>query len=362
MASITKRGDKWRAEVRRKGYDAQCKTLATKAQAQAWARGVEAAIDAGEAPSAPKVSKDTTVGDAIRAYRALRGDARPIKEDSTEHYQLKTLERILGSEPVASLTVERLTAFCVQRRDEDLCSPYTINLDLGKLGTVLRYAGPLLKVIFPDVVGAARPTLTHLRLIGGGERRSRRPVEDELTRLLDWLRENKGPLYAEAVAFAALTAMRRGEVVVLRVQDVDPRTHLATVARKHPRKGKTIEQVPILGDAWTLLQRQTPSEDGRYFPLHPQTLTKYFGEARDALGIPNLRLHDMRHEGTSKLFEQGLQIPQVALVTGHKDWKNLQRYTNLNPEDLTKRELDKRPGDPPDPGSPRSDVPHQDRS
>ena len=25
---------------------------------------------------------------------------------------------------------------------------------------------------------------------------------------------------------------------------------------------------------------------------------------------------------------------QVALVTGHKDWRHLKRYTNLKPEDL----------------------------
>jgi site-specific recombinase XerD len=46
--------------------------------------------------------------------------------------------------------------------------------------------------------------------------------------------------------------------------------------------------------------------------------------------------HDLRHEGTSRLFEAGLSIEKVALVTGHKDWRMLQRYTNLKPEDLHK--------------------------
>jgi site-specific recombinase XerD len=57
------------------------------------------------------------------------------------------------------------------------------------------------------------------------------------------------------------------------------------------------------------------------------------------LGIIDLHFHDLRHEGTSKLFEEGYQIQQVALVTGHKDWRHLRRYTNLKPEDLHKGPL-----------------------
>lgn len=37
-------------------------------------------------------------------------------------------------------------------------------------------------------------------------------------------------------------------------------------------------------------------------------------------------------KGTSRLFEAGLAIEQVALVTGHKDWKMLRRDTHLKPE------------------------------
>ena len=63
-------------------------------------------------------------------------------------------------------------------------------------------------------------------------------------------------------------------------------------------------------------------------------MSKYFKQACDALGVPDLRLHDMRHDGISRLFEQGYDIPRVALVSGHKNWNSLKRYTNLKPEDL----------------------------
>ena len=47
------------------------------------------------------------------------------------------------------------------------------------------------------------------------------------------------------------------------------------------------------------------------------------------LGIEDLRFHDLRHEGTSRLFELGHDIPRVAQHTGHRSWQNLQRYTHL---------------------------------
>jgi hypothetical protein len=79
------------------------------------------------------------------------------------------------------------------------------------------------------------------------------------------------------------------------------------------------------------------------------------GKMRDWSGIPSdavvddsavypprnaaRQFHDLRHERTSRLFEAGLPIEKVALVTGHKDWRQLQRYTNLKVEDLLKLPL-----------------------
>jgi integrase len=51
-------------------------------------------------------------------------------------------------------------------------------------------------------------------------------------------------------------------------------------------------------------------------------------------GISNLRFHDLRHEATSRFFERGLSLPEVASITGHKTWQMLRRYTHLRAEDL----------------------------
>jgi integrase len=53
--------------------------------------------------------------------------------------------------------------------------------------------------------------------------------------------------------------------------------------------------------------------------------------------IDNLTFHDLRHEATTRLFEKGLNIMEVASITGHKDLRMLQRYTHLKAEDLARK-------------------------
>jgi integrase len=346
VASIIEVKGKWRAQVRRRGVQSYTRTFTTKAAAERWARQLEADIDRqrdGSMPAGPVAGaasgRVVLVADLIQAYRDLRDQARPISDASTEHYTLKHLAHHLGARDALRLTAQDLVGYCSARRD-DGAGPYTCNMDIGKLGTVLRYAALAKKVALPDVVGQARPLLSHLGLIGGGGKRERRPTEDELQRLVAHLHAQHGPVYADVVRFAVLTAMRRGEIVRLRWADVDATKRLVLVRdRKHPRrKLGNDEWIPLLGDAWPLLQRQPRGDGELIFPLHKQTLSKYFRWACQALAIPDLHFHDLRHDGTSRLFEAGYQVQQVALVTGHKDWRHLRRYTNLRPEDLHRDE------------------------
>lgn len=336
MASISFVEGKWRALIRRKGHKSISKRFDTKAKALAWARDIEGQIVAGAVPqSAPR---GDTVADLIKKYRDMRAKTRPILDTSTEHYTLKQLEYKLGKIVATMMTVDDLMGWALARKD-DGAGPYTVNCDLSKLGTVIRYTTTGL----PDVIGAARPKLSYLGLIGGGGLRDRRPTEDEYQRLLAHFRTVHGEKYAQALEFAAVTAMRRGEICSIEFGDVDVQKRLVQVWRKHPRKGKTLEQVPLLGRSWDIVKARKPEDDDRIFPIHPQTLSKYFTEACRTLSIPDLHFHDFRHEGTSALFEAGYPIEKVALVTGHKSWANLKRYTNLRPESIHEHDPDTRP-------------------
>jgi hypothetical protein len=69
----------------------------------------------------------------------------------------------------------------------------------------------------------------------------------------------------------------------------------------------------------------------RVFPFNGKSLGTAFRRAGRDLGIEDLHFHDLRHEATGRLIEAGFDIPEVSLVTGHKDWKMLRRYLNLQP-------------------------------
>ncbi len=337
MASICKINGKWRALVRRKGFPTFCRTFRTKTEADRWALQIEAQIDRGKAPApAAVLGRVLLLGDLVDEYRKLRDHSRPISDTSTEHYMLRQIKAGLGELDAMTVSPHDLVGYCRMRADEG-AGPYTINMEISKLGTVMRYASVALKVVVPDVAAAARPLLKHLSLIGGGGKRERRPTEDELVALTTWLAAEKGELFAEIVRFAVATALRRGEIEQLVWGDVDRDKRLLLVRdRKDPRhKAGNDQWVPLLGDAWALLERQPQgAADARIFPIGAQTVSKYFTECCRALSIPDLHFHDLRHEGTSQLFEAGFAIQEVALVTGHKSWNMLRRYTQLKPEAL----------------------------
>jgi integrase len=59
------------------------------------------------------------------------------------------------------------------------------------------------------------------------------------------------------------------------------------------------------------------------------TIGANFMRACQFLNIIDLHLHDLRHDGVSRLFEIGQNIPQVVAVSGHRSWTRLKRYTHL---------------------------------
>ncbi len=64
-------------------------------------------------------------------------------------------------------------------------------------------------------------------------------------------------------------------------------------------------------------------------PLNPKSLGKEFREACKMLGIEDLRFHDLRHEGCTRLAEQSFTIPEIQKVSLHDSWSSLQRYVSV---------------------------------
>jgi integrase len=128
--------------------------------------------------------------------------------------------------------------------------------------------------------------------------------------------------------------MRRGELVNLHWNDTD---FIRRVALLKDTKNGESRTVPLSSTAIQILQNLPRRIDGRVFGMQADSVTKAFERACRRAGVVGLRLHDLRREGVTRLFERGWSIPDVACVSGHKTWSQLQRYTALKVEDLARK-------------------------
>jgi len=218
----------------------------------------------------------------------------------------------------------------------------TISHDVSYIRSVLKIAKPFWGVDISDqCIVDAYPVLYELQLIGKSERRSRRPSEKEIELLKVELtkraehRASSIP-FVDILDFSILSCMRIGEVCSIEWADVDIEQKAILIRnRKDPRKKEGNHMlVPMLGGAWEILNRQ-PKTDVRIFPYRSKSVTVGFQRVRNKLGITDLRYHDLRREGASRLFEKGYTIDEVAQVTGHRNINTLwQVYTELFPKRL----------------------------
>lgn len=145
----------------------------------------------------------------------------------------------------------------------------------------------------------------------------------------DRRRSNAVPM-GDVVLFAIFSTRRQDEITRLAWVDLDEE-HARILVRdmKHPgEKVGNDHWLDLPPEALAVIQRQ-PREGRVIFPYSTDAITASFTRACKLLGIEDLHFHDLRHDGVSRLFEMGRTIPQVAMVSGHRSWQSLKRYTHI---------------------------------
>jgi integrase len=329
-------------QIRYKGRYAS-QSFKRKLDAESWARQTEVDIDNGKSLTTRVRTNAKTFGDLIDLHLEDLADTGKQLRRSKDAV-LRRLKEDIGDTPIAEMSKPELVAFG-RRRAKQGAGPATLAIDFSFIGTVLTNAAAVHDVeLDPEQLRLARYALRRLGLIAKAEERDRRPSTDELQRILhhlDTAPRIEIPL-GRIVRFAIATAMRSEEIHKIRWDDRDPDRKTVLIRdRKDPRKKDGNDQfVPMVNftgfDAWALLeeQREWTRVKERCFPYNHKSSETAFRRCLRELEIEDLHFHDLRHDGTSRLFEAGLAIEQVALITGHKDWKQLKRYTNLRPEHL----------------------------
>jgi integrase len=349
MASIIPIDGRFRATVRIKRDGKlvfnKSTTHDTRRLAEQWAQEVEvkARTEAGlaELTSATGL-RGLKVAKLIEMYEEYIQPLKPLGE--TKRAVLRVLrESSLGKRDCVDVTSAVIVEYCRSRRDDHGNGPATVAQYFGYLRQPFDIARPVWGLgLDGSAFDEARPILADLGLIGQGEERDRRLEGNEYARLLAWFEEydrsrarklRMAPVFRYAVALAP----RLGEIVGIRRSDVNHERRTVIVRdRKDPRKKIGNDQeIPLLGVAWDIVCEQMASHSYELiFPYGEESVSACFSRACEALGIEDLTFHDMRHEGTSRLFEAGYSIEQVALVTGHKNWRTLKRYLKLRPATL----------------------------
>jgi integrase len=122
--------------------------------------------------------------------------------------------------------------------------------------------------------------------------------------------------------------MRRSELLSMRWEDVDVLRR--TVLLRTTKNGRP-RTVPLSMRALEIIQ-DMPRVGDRVFVVSANAVRLAWERLRRRAGISGLRFHDLRHEAISRFFEKGLNMPEVATISGHRDPRMLMRYTHPRPE------------------------------
>ena len=158
------------------------------------------------------------------------------------------------------------------------------------------------------------------------EPRNRRFTNDELTKLIKGNRAS--PKLRLIIQIALETAMRQGEILRVKPEDINGNTLFIPIAKTKPRT------IPLTLKAMSLLNNaELP------FNITGNALSKQFKKLCDHYGIEDARFHDLRRQSlTNFMLERNLSVAETMMIAGHSDPRMLLRtYNNLRVEDVAKK-------------------------
>jgi integrase len=179
---------------------------------------------------------------------------------------------------------------------------------------------------------------THgVRLLKENNKKERYVRAEEMARLYDEVCNSKNTMLKHIVAFLVLTGARRNEVLHATWQDVDL---IKGMWRIPETKSGYARHLPLNDGAMAVLQQMQNVSRSQYIFGNPNTGKPYvhiyyaWDIARRRAGLPDVRLHDLRHTFASLLVNNGSSLYAVQMLLGHTQIKTTQRYAHLTQETL----------------------------
>lgn len=334
MPTIRERNGRFQAQVRIKEggkvvYE-ESATFDTYKKANFWGLKLEESI-AKDGYTSRKST--TTVADLMDMHeKYLTKIGRPTRAILGRYKNLKQAD--FANMPAAKVTSADLIEWASDFREGR--SPATVLNHLMAMSALFR-AGPVAHRVDSDVrvVAAAISHLKQLGVAAVSEERDRRVTDEEI----EAISNRHALLYGVTIPLETIMRLlvalprRRTELLNARWENYDAAEGtLKLVDTKHPTKPRT-EVVPVPPLAAEILAK-LPRISPLILPYKPDSVSKAMLRSAELLGIKDITLHDLRHEGISRLFSAGLRIEHVATISGHLSWGTLKRYTHLKPSDV----------------------------
>jgi integrase len=319
MATIRRRGTTWQVQIRRHGHAQLSRTFRLKSDAELWAREKEAQLDRSELPVDTRVLRSHTLADLLERYAAT---IVPRKRSADrERYMLRVVLR----HPMARLSLYRLTPVEVARYRDDrllVVSGATVRRELAIVRHCLEVARSEWGFVLP--INPVR----QVKLPRPSNPRERRATAGELKRLLAACEGTSSRWLYAVIELAVETGMRRSELLAMRWADVDM---VGRTVLLRNTKNSLPRSVPLSPRALEILQGTRRVGD-TVFVVSANAVRLAWERLKRRAEVSGLRFHDLRHEAVSRFFEKGLNMPEVAAISGHRDPRMLMRYTHPKPE------------------------------
>ncbi len=338
MASIQKRGEVYRVRINRKGYSTLSKTFATRREALRWAQTTEYELDAGliepreehSTFSAENPTFDKAAHHYAKTHSILKRNCR------SETGILNILAKRWESRAVTMIKPADIALL----RDDLLRrgrAPCTVNHYLNSISKVFQMLRNECGIDLSNpcsLVKRPRPNPP----------RNLRLTNEAKQELLFACAASPERFLLPIVSLALETAMRRGELMHLKWQDINLQHRTATLNKT---KNGHVRQVPLSARAIGILER-LPREGPEVFPIQPERMRHQFERiirklTRTTCLQPNpyvgFTFHCLRHEALSNFSDIGLNIAEIASISGHRRLSSLTRYVHPRQE-IVLRKLD----------------------
>jgi integrase len=329
----------WRVLIRAKGHKTISSTFSSEKLAKAFAKEKGRQLEEIKATGRTAAPKGSTLGHYIDDYLDYIQPGRTLQRSALFIY--KALKDRFGKIGIERLSKSHLDAFIETRKKEGV-QGQTIAGDLSLLSTVLRYCYDVKHLdVDPDMSDKARKSLktSHKLRIKSREVECV-PTQSEIDAIIGVFGTKKRQQIdmPKVIRFGLYTSMRQSEICRIRIEDLSYENKTVIIRdRKHPdEKMGNDETVPLLPSAWEVVESFIGNRtSGPIFPYNPKSVSVAFSRARAEAGVARpVRFHDLRHKAITDFFGIGLSVPQVALMSGHRDWQTLKRYTHIKASDV----------------------------